>query len=155
MRVDERLTFAEARSVLGVEPDADSRALRRGLAAAAAAGLGDEQALRRAIAAWRLLSAPRSAGFFAPAAVRRDVRAEIRVGLAEAVSGETRLLSLPGGETFRVRIPAGARDGLTLRLRDVAPGGGDVLIRLRVRAAEPARRSAGDLIRRFSRAWAA
>lgn len=153
--MDERLSFADARRVLGVEPDADARTLRRGLAAAAAAGLGDEKALRRAIAAWRLLSAPRPATFFAPAPAPRDFHSEIRVGLPEAVAGETRLLSLPGGETFRVRIPAGARDGLTLRLRGAAPGGGDVLLRLRVTAAQPARRSAGDLIRRFSRAWAA
>ena len=42
-----------------------------------------------------------------------------------------------------------------LRLRGRAPAGGDVLIRLRVDAAGPSRRAAGDLLRRFTQAWAA
>lgn len=155
--MDERLTFGEARRLLGVSGDADPRALRRAFAAAALSARGDEAGLRRLIAAWRLLARPAATAGSAwlPAALRQDFRTELRVSLAEAAAGALRLVETPDGRVWRLRIPAGARDGVTLRLPGRSPSGGDVLIRLRVRAAGPSRRTAGDLIRRFSQAWAA
>lgn len=155
--MSERLTFAEARALLAVEPGADSRTLRRAFAEAARLAAGDEPVMRRLIAAWRKLAPPDAADgpAWLPAAFVEPFRTELRVRLADALKGEDRLISIPGSGAFRIRVPAGARDGLVLRLAGKAPGGGDVLIRVRVGAAERSRHAASDMIRRFSRAWAA
>lgn len=153
--MSERLTFAEARTLLGVEPGADARVLRRAFATAAADA--DEALMRRLISAWRKLAPPDVADgpAWLPAAYAEPYRTELRVRLADALKGEERLISIPGSGAFRIRVPAGARDGLVLRLAGKAPGGGDVMIRVRVGAAERSRHAASDMIRRFSRAWAA
>ena len=153
--VSERLTFAEARSLLAVEPGADARTLRR--AFAVAASRADEGLMRQLIAAWRKLAPPDAAGgpAWLPAASTQPFRTELKVRLADAMKGEERLISIPGSGAFRIRVPAGARDGVILRLAGKAPNGADVLIRVRVGAAERSRHAAGDMIRRFSRAWAA
>lgn len=78
----------------------------------------------------------RSAFREAPAA---DVDAgEIEISLEEAHRGAARRLALPHG-TVQVKIPPGAQDGQTLRLRGQAPSGlgrekrGDLILRVRVR----------------------
>jgi DnaJ-class molecular chaperone len=76
----------------------------------------------------------------------------MEIDFLEAVNGGTHQVTLPGGQTLDVRIPPGARDGQTLRLRgkgsagDVGVKAGDALIELHVRA-HPFYRREGDDIR--------
>lgn len=155
--MSERLTFAEARALLSVEAGADARVLRKAFAAEARRAVGDEITMRRLIAAWRKLAPPDNPDgpAWLPAAYAEPFRTELRVRLADALKGEERLIAIPGSGAYRIRVPAGARDGLTLRLAGKAPGGGDVLIRVRVGAAERSQHAVSTMIGRFSRAWAA
>lgn len=81
-----------------------------------------------------------------------DIRYSMEIDFLEAVNGGTHQVTLPGGQTLDVRIPPGARDGQTLRLRgkgsagDVGVKAGDALIELHVRA-HPFYRREGDDIR--------
>jgi DnaJ-class molecular chaperone len=81
-----------------------------------------------------------------------DVRYSMEIDFLEAVNGGTRQVTLPEGQTLEMRIPPGARDGQTLRLRgkgNAGEGGaetGDALIELRVRP-HPFFRRDGDDIR--------
>lgn len=45
-----------------------------------------------------------------------DLRGNINIGLEEAYHGVTREIQLPGAQTLRVKIPAGAKSGQQLRL---------------------------------------
>lgn len=46
-----------------------------------------------------------------------DVRYELDIDFLDAVNGAKRAITLPDGSTLDIRIPAGTRDGQTLRLR--------------------------------------
>ena len=69
----------------------------------------------------------------------RDIRYHLPVDFLTAVNGGTARVGLPDGSTLDVAIPAGARDGQTLRLRgkgEPGAGGGepgDGLVELEVR----------------------
>ncbi len=60
------------------------------------------------------------------------------VGFVDAVNGATRRITLPGGATLDVKVPAGITDGQVLRLRGKGEAGrdggaaGDALIRIEV-----------------------
>lgn len=55
-----------------------------------------------------------------------DLRYSLPISLADAIEGGTRRLTLPGGGTLDVAIPAGVVDGQVLRLRGKgAPGAGE------------------------------
>lgn len=156
------LTLKEARALLGVGAEADARTLRRAWARALQAARpdlsgGGDARYRRVIAAHRLLSAVVGRDdFVLPLATRppprRDRRCEMVVSAAMAGVGGWRRLRIAGTE-YRVRVPAGVRDGAVLRLRGRSPDGGDVLIALTVPAVRSA--AADSLRRRFSEAWAA
>lgn len=81
-----------------------------------------------------------------------DVRYSMEIDFLEAANGGTRQVTLPEGQTLDVRIPPGARDGQTLRLRGKGSAGeggaetGDALIELHVRP-HPFYRRDGDDIR--------
>jgi DnaJ-class molecular chaperone len=81
-----------------------------------------------------------------------DVRYSMEIDFLEAVNGATRQVTLPDGQTLEIRIPPGARDGQTLRLRGKGGAGqngvdaGDALIELHVRP-HPFFRRDGDDIR--------
>jgi len=79
-----------------------------------------------------------------------DVRYSMEIDFLEAVNGGTRQVTFPDGKVLEIRIPPGARDGQTLRLRGKggAEGGesGDALIELHVRP-HPFYRREGDDIR--------
>ena len=67
-----------------------------------------------------------------------DASYRLEIGFLEAANGATRTLTLPEGKTLRVRIPEGAEDGQTLRLKGQGAAGtgggaaGDALVELRV-----------------------
>lgn len=79
-------------------------------------------------------------GYGAPAGPRRgaDVKATTRLGFRDSVLGSTVTLRRPDGGTVTARLPAGVRDGQTIRLRGKgSPGGegappGDLLIAVTV-----------------------
>lgn len=81
-----------------------------------------------------------------------DVRYSMEIDFLDAVNGGTRQVTLPHGKALDIRIPPGARDGQTLRLRGKGGAGeggaqtGDALIELHVRV-HPFYRREGDDIR--------
>jgi curved DNA-binding protein len=60
----------------------------------------------------------------------RDIEGLVPLPLLEALSGSQRTVEV-GGKRLSVQVPAGARDGQKLRLARQAPGGGDVLLRIK------------------------
>ena len=69
-----------------------------------------------------------SGGFQRPP---QDVEGTLGVALTEAFRGTTRTVEV-GGKRIDVSVPRGARDGSKLRLRGQAPGGGNVLLTIRL-----------------------
>ena len=61
----------------------------------------------------------------------QNVEGELQVTLQEAYSGSDETIQVEG-KRLTVRIPAGTRDGARLRLSGQGPGGGDVLLTIRV-----------------------
>lgn len=80
-----------------------------------------------------------------------DVRYSMEIDFLDAVNGITRQVTMPDGRTLEIRIPPGARDGQTLRLRGKGTGGeggmevGDALIELHVHAHPFYRREGDDI----------
>ncbi len=73
-----------------------------------------------------------------------DIRATLAISLAEALTGTSRTLTLPGGRQVTVPVPGGARDGQVVRLEglgEASPDGGEagaLILALLVKAAEEA-----------------
>ena len=88
-------------------------------------------------------------GFRMPGA---DIRYSMEIDFLDAVNGGTRQVTLSDGQALEIRIPPGARDGQTLRLRGKGGAGeggaetGDALIEIHVRP-HPFYRRDGDDIR--------
>jgi curved DNA-binding protein len=70
---------------------------------------------------------------------KRDVEADIMVTLNEALHGSTRTITLqratkpgqePKTETYKVKIPAGIREGQRIRLAGQGENGGDLFLRI-------------------------
>ncbi|GGR71062.1 dnaJ protein [Deinococcus seoulensis] len=61
----------------------------------------------------------------------QNVEGELQVTLAEAFSGSDEVINVDG-KRLSLRVPAGTRDGARLRLAGQGPGGGDVLLTIRV-----------------------
>jgi DnaJ-class molecular chaperone len=64
-------------------------------------------------------------------APREAVETEVNVPFLTAAQGGTIDLAV-GDKVLGVKVPAGAEDGQTLRVAGQAPGGGDLLVKLRV-----------------------
>ncbi len=77
-----------------------------------------------------------------PPRAPRRVEAALELSLEEAFRGGVRTLRV-GDTSLDVTVPAGVRDGARLRLRDQAPGGGDLLLVVRHRP-DPRFRLEGD-----------
>lgn len=61
----------------------------------------------------------------------QNVEGELQVTLAEAYHGSDETIQVDG-KRLSLRVPAGTRDGARLRLAGQGPGGGDVLLTIRV-----------------------
>ncbi|KEF34891.1 MULTISPECIES: DnaJ C-terminal domain-containing protein [Deinococcus] len=61
----------------------------------------------------------------------QNVEGELQVTLQEAFTGSDEVINVDG-KRLALRVPAGTRDGARLRLAGQAPGGGDVLLTIRV-----------------------
>ena len=72
-----------------------------------------------------------------------DPRLALKVDFIEAVIGGKRRLTLPGGRSLDVSIPAGITDKQVLRLGGQAEGGGDLLLEVQI-APHPIFRREGD-----------
>jgi DnaJ-class molecular chaperone len=75
----------------------------------------------------------------------QDVEAEVTIPFLVAAEGGSVDLSV-GGHTLGVKIPAGVESGQTLRLAGQAPGGGNLLLKLRVEDHPYFRREGKDII---------
>jgi DnaJ-class molecular chaperone len=75
----------------------------------------------------------------------QDVEAEVTVPFMTAALGGSVDLSV-GGHTLSVKIPAGVESGQTLRLAGQAPGGGNLLLKLRVQDHPYFRREGKEVI---------
>jgi curved DNA-binding protein len=61
----------------------------------------------------------------------RDVEGTVRIALQEAFHGTTRTVEV-GGKRLEVAIPRGTKDGTKLRLNGQAPGGGNVMLTVKL-----------------------
>lgn len=61
----------------------------------------------------------------------QNVEGELQVTLEEAYTGSDEVINVDG-KRLSLRVPAGTRDGARLRLAGQGPGGGDVLLTIRV-----------------------
>ena len=61
----------------------------------------------------------------------QNVEGELQVTLQEAYGGSDEVINVDG-KRLSLRVPAGTRDGARLRLAGQGPGGGDVLLTIRV-----------------------
>lgn len=75
----------------------------------------------------------------------RNVEAELELDLQLAFQGGESTIAIDGKQ-LTVNIPAGSRNGSRLRLRGQAPGGGDLILRLRL-ARHPVFTLDGDNVR--------
>ena len=87
-------------------------------------------------------------GFAFPGA---DARYALAIDFLDAINGATRQIQLPDGSQLNVRIPAGLRDGQTLRLKGKGQPGhggapaGDALVEVAVRPHPRFRRKGSDI----------
>jgi len=86
------------------------------------------------------------AGRTASAAGRATAEAEADISLEEAYHGTTRRVGLEGRQ-LDVKIPRGAADGTKIKLSGQGPGGGDLVVRTKVRRHPVFTRTGADLER--------
>lgn len=78
-------------------------------------------------------------------AAPREVESEVAIPFQVAASGGSVGIQIDGRE-LSVKIPAGVEEGKVLRLQGQAPGGGDLLLKLRIQPHEYFRREGNDVI---------
>lgn len=74
-----------------------------------------------------------------------SVEADVTIPFLKAALGGTVALSVDGRE-IEVRVPAGVEEGKKLRLAGQGPGGGDLLVRIRIEPHAYFRREGNDVI---------
>jgi curved DNA-binding protein len=75
----------------------------------------------------------------------RDVEGTVRIALQEGFHGTTRTVEV-GGKRLEVAIPRGTKDGTKLRLNGQAPGGGNVMLTVKLEG-DPNIKLEGDDVR--------
>ncbi|MGI9520218.1 MAG: DnaJ C-terminal domain-containing protein [Hyphomicrobiaceae bacterium] len=81
-----------------------------------------------------------------------DVRYQLSVNFLDAVNGDTKRITLPDGAVLNVTIPAGIKDGQTLRLKGKGQPGssgglnGDALVSVQVRPHQFFTRDGNDIL---------
>lgn len=96
---------------------------------------------------------PFGAGFRAPTGPRagQDTQAQATISFRQAAQGDTLTLTTGDGEQITTRIPAGVKDGQTIRLRgkgghgDAGASRGDLLLKIHVTPHEIFGREGNDL----------
>jgi molecular chaperone DnaJ len=88
-------------------------------------------------------------GGYAPPARGRDIEARTTIDFRDAAAGEVISLTGADGVTFKTRIPAGVKDGQTIRLRGKgypgSGGAGDLLLQVQVQPHPVFGRDGNDL----------
>lgn len=74
-----------------------------------------------------------------------DTRFKLDVDLADVATGATRRVTLPGGKSLDVTIPAGINDGQTIRLKGQGSNGADALVEVKIKSDSMYRREGRDL----------
>lgn len=74
-----------------------------------------------------------------------DTRFKLEVDFADAATGATRRVTLPGGKSLDINIPAGINDGQTIRLKGQGNHGADALVEVKVKADAMYRREGRDI----------
>jgi curved DNA-binding protein len=77
--------------------------------------------------------------------IRQSAEADLPIDLFDAYRGGARTISV-GQRRIDVTVPRGTRDGSKLRLRGQAPGGGDLILKLKLKS-HPTFRLDGDHVR--------
>ncbi len=80
-----------------------------------------------------------------PEPTAEDVEAEVRIPFLTAALGGSMDVGVDG-QTLTVKIPPGVNDGQVMRLQGQAPGGGNLLLKLRIEPHPYFRREGNDVI---------
>jgi serine/threonine protein kinase len=73
-----------------------------------------------------------------------DIRATLAISPLEAQSGTSRMITLPGGQHVKVKIPAGVSDGHVMRIQDYSESAGlavPVILTIAIKRSEEAQQS--------------
>ena len=81
---------------------------------------------------------------FADAATE-DARFSLDVDFADAATGAKRRVTLPGGKSLDITIPAGISDGQSIRLKGQGTAGGDALVEVKIKPHTMFKREGRDI----------
>jgi DnaJ-class molecular chaperone len=74
-----------------------------------------------------------------------DTRFKLEVDFDDAATGATRRVTLPGGKSLDITIPAGINDGQTIRLKGQGNQGADALVEVKIKPDPMYRREGRDI----------
>jgi len=74
-----------------------------------------------------------------------DTRFKLEIDFTDAATGATRRVTLPGGKSLDVGIPAGINDGQTIRLKGQGNHGADALVEISIRPDSTYKREGRDI----------
>ena len=74
-----------------------------------------------------------------------DTRFSLEVELPDAATGAKRRVTLPGGKSLDITIPAGISDGQTIRLKGQGTTGGDALVEVKIKTHPTFKREGRDI----------
>jgi len=74
-----------------------------------------------------------------------DTRFKLEIDFTDAATGATRRVTLPGGKSLDVGIPAGINDGQTIRLKGQGNHGADALVEISIRPDSTFKREGRDI----------
>jgi len=74
-----------------------------------------------------------------------DTRFSLEVDFADAATGAKRRVTLPGGKSLDITIPAGISDGQAIRLKGQGTTGGDALVEVKIKPDPTFKREGRDI----------